>query len=159
MQEEKLLEKDSAVWRLQGDPTVLITLAHIFNVFAPLMVRRAAAAFTRTSCSACGPDEAAAAASCQQEALLLRPVCVCLQCKVYLVEDVLMNFLLRILEGGGSVDEHPLIQQLLDLFWLLMEVNMALQPLTQLGHQVELVPQRESGGSSKALENRNSGLG
>lgn len=33
-----------------------------------------------------------------------------------------MNFLLGILEGGGSVDEHPLIQQLLDLFWLLMEV-------------------------------------
>lgn len=34
-----------------------------------------------------------------------------------------MNFLLGILEGGGSVDEHPLIQQLLDLFWLLMEVR------------------------------------
>lgn len=33
-----------------------------------------------------------------------------------------MNFLLGILEGGGSVDEHPLIQHLLDLFWLLMEV-------------------------------------
>lgn len=45
-----------------------------------------------------------------------------LQCKVYLVEDVLMSFLLGILEGGGSVDEHPLIQQLLELFWLLMEV-------------------------------------
>lgn len=51
-------------------------------------------------------------------------VCLCiLQCKVYLVEDVLMNFLLGILEGGGSVDEHPLIQQLLELFWLLMEVT------------------------------------
>ena len=52
-------------------------------------------------------------------------LCVILhpQCKVYLVEDVLMNFLLGILEGGGSVDEHPLIQQLLDLFWLLMEVR------------------------------------
>uniref|UniRef100_A0A3Q2D8D4 Ring finger protein 123 n=1 Tax=Cyprinodon variegatus TaxID=28743 RepID=A0A3Q2D8D4_CYPVA len=80
-QEEKLLEKDSAAWRLHGEPTILITLAHIFNYFAPLM------------------------------------------CKVYLVEDVLMNFLLGILEGGGSVDEHPLIQQLLDLFWLLMEAN------------------------------------
>lgn len=34
-----------------------------------------------------------------------------------------MNFLLSILEGGGSVEEHPLIQQLLDLFWLLMEVK------------------------------------
>uniref|UniRef100_A0A8C9W052 RING-type E3 ubiquitin transferase n=1 Tax=Scleropages formosus TaxID=113540 RepID=A0A8C9W052_SCLFO len=51
---------------------------------------------------------------------------------VYLVEDVLMNFLLSILEGGGSVEEHPLIQQLLDLFWLLMEdyeVNECLKQL------------------------------
>ncbi|KAK1901710.1 E3 ubiquitin-protein ligase RNF123 [Dissostichus eleginoides] len=78
-QEERLLEREFTGWRLHGEPTVLITLAHIFNHFAPLM------------------------------------------CKVYLVEDVLMNFLLGILEGGGSVDEHPLIQQLLDLFWLLME--------------------------------------
>ncbi|XP_054640910.1 E3 ubiquitin-protein ligase RNF123 isoform X2 [Dunckerocampus dactyliophorus] len=89
-QEERLLEKDCSLWRLHGEPTVLITLAHIFNHFAPLM------------------------------------------CKVYLVEDVLMNFLLGILEGGGSVDEHPLIQQLLDLFWLLMEdyeVNECLKQL------------------------------
>ncbi|KAL7408728.1 hypothetical protein ABVT39_028384 [Epinephelus coioides] len=89
-QEERLVEKDYAVWRLHGEPTVLITLAHIFNHFAPLM------------------------------------------CKVYLVEDVLMDFLLGILEGGGSVDEHPLIQQLLDLFWLLMEdyeVNECLKQL------------------------------
>uniref|UniRef100_A0A671W3P9 RING-type E3 ubiquitin transferase n=1 Tax=Sparus aurata TaxID=8175 RepID=A0A671W3P9_SPAAU len=88
--EEKLVDRDVAVWRLHGDATVLITLAHIFNHFAPLM------------------------------------------CKVYLVEDVLMNFLLGILEGGGSVDEHPLIQQLLDLFWLLMEdyeVNECLKQL------------------------------
>uniref|UniRef100_A0A7N8Y958 E3 ubiquitin-protein ligase RNF123 n=1 Tax=Mastacembelus armatus TaxID=205130 RepID=A0A7N8Y958_9TELE len=88
--EERLVEKDCAVWRLHGEPTVLITLAHIFNHFAPLM------------------------------------------CKVYLVEDVLMSFLLGILEGGGSVDEHPLIQQLLDLFWLLMEdyeVNECLKQL------------------------------
>uniref|UniRef100_A0A3Q3K7H0 E3 ubiquitin-protein ligase RNF123 n=1 Tax=Monopterus albus TaxID=43700 RepID=A0A3Q3K7H0_MONAL len=86
----RLLEKDCAVWRLQGEPTVLITLAHIFNHFAPLM------------------------------------------CKVYLVEDVLMNFLLGILEGGGSVDEHPLIQQLLDLFWLLMEDHEVNECLKQL---------------------------
>lgn len=39
-QEERLLEKDSGLWRLHGDPTVLITLAHIFNHFAPLMVRK-----------------------------------------------------------------------------------------------------------------------
>ncbi len=38
-----------------------------------------------------------------------------------------MNFLLSILEGGGSVEEHPLIQQLLDLFWLLMEVKFNLK--------------------------------
>nr|XP_023667118.1 E3 ubiquitin-protein ligase RNF123 [Paramormyrops kingsleyae] len=89
-QEGKLLEKDRSVWQLQGEPTVLVTLAHIFNYFAPLM------------------------------------------CKVYLVEDVLMNFLLSILEGGGSVDEHPLIQQLLDLFWLLMEDYEVHECLKQL---------------------------
>uniref|UniRef100_A0A8C3G9F2 E3 ubiquitin-protein ligase RNF123 n=1 Tax=Cyclopterus lumpus TaxID=8103 RepID=A0A8C3G9F2_CYCLU len=89
-QEERLVEQDCSVWRLHGEPTVLVTLAHIFNHFAPLM------------------------------------------CKVYLVEDVLMNFLLGILEGGGSVDEHQLIQQLLDLFWVLMEdyeVNECLKQL------------------------------
>ncbi|TKS65292.1 E3 ubiquitin-protein ligase RNF123 [Collichthys lucidus] len=89
-QEDRLVDKDFTSWRLHGEPTVLVTLAHIFNHFAPLM------------------------------------------CKVYLVEDVLMNFLLGILEGGGSVNEHPLIQQLLDLFWLLMEdyeVNECLKQL------------------------------
>uniref|UniRef100_A0A673K7A2 RING-type E3 ubiquitin transferase n=1 Tax=Sinocyclocheilus rhinocerous TaxID=307959 RepID=A0A673K7A2_9TELE len=88
--EEKLVERDSGVWQIQGDPTILVTLAHIFNHFAPLM------------------------------------------CKVYLVEDVLMNFLLSILEGGGSVEEHPLIQQLLDLFWLLMEDHEVSECLKQL---------------------------
>ncbi|KAG7493787.1 E3 ubiquitin-protein ligase RNF123 isoform X1 [Solea senegalensis] len=90
LQDDQLLHKDPAVWRLHGDATVLLTLAHIFNHFAPLM------------------------------------------CKVYLVEDVLMNFLLGILEGGGSVDEHPLIQQLLDLFWLLMEDYEVSECLKQL---------------------------
>uniref|UniRef100_A0A3Q1I6T5 RING-type E3 ubiquitin transferase n=1 Tax=Anabas testudineus TaxID=64144 RepID=A0A3Q1I6T5_ANATE len=89
-QEERLVDRDCAVWRLHGEPTVLITLAHVFNHFAPLM------------------------------------------CKVYLVEDVLMNFLLGILEGGGSVNEHPLIQQLLDLFWLLMEDHEVNECLKQL---------------------------
>uniref|UniRef100_A0A7N6FJV2 RING-type E3 ubiquitin transferase n=1 Tax=Anabas testudineus TaxID=64144 RepID=A0A7N6FJV2_ANATE len=86
----RLVDRDCAVWRLHGEPTVLITLAHVFNHFAPLM------------------------------------------CKVYLVEDVLMNFLLGILEGGGSVNEHPLIQQLLDLFWLLMEDHEVNECLKQL---------------------------
>ncbi|KTF73835.1 hypothetical protein cypCar_00041027 [Cyprinus carpio] len=89
-QEEKLMARDGGTWQIQGDPTILVTLAHIFNHFAPLM------------------------------------------CKVYLVEDVLMNFLLSILEGGGSVDEHPLIQQLLDLFWLLMEDHEVSECLKQL---------------------------
>ncbi|XP_061584681.1 E3 ubiquitin-protein ligase RNF123 [Cololabis saira] len=90
IQDERLLERECALWRLHGDPTVLITMAHIFNYFAPLM------------------------------------------CKVYLVEDVLMSFLLGILEGGGSVDEHPLIQQLLNLFWLLMEEHEVNECLKQL---------------------------
>uniref|UniRef100_A0A8C1YGA2 E3 ubiquitin-protein ligase RNF123 n=1 Tax=Cyprinus carpio TaxID=7962 RepID=A0A8C1YGA2_CYPCA len=89
-QEEKLVARDGGTWQIQGDPTILVTLAHVFNHFAPLM------------------------------------------CKVYLVEDVLMNFLLSILEGGGSVDEHPLIQQLLDLFWLLMEDHEVSECLKQL---------------------------
>uniref|UniRef100_A0A8D0G5H4 B30.2/SPRY domain-containing protein n=1 Tax=Sphenodon punctatus TaxID=8508 RepID=A0A8D0G5H4_SPHPU len=88
--EGKLVEKDTSTWQLQGEPTVLITLAHIFNHFAPLM------------------------------------------CKVYLVEDVLMNFLLSILEGGGAVEAHPLIQQLLDLMWLLMEDYEVHECLKQL---------------------------
>lgn len=32
------MEKDASMWQLQGEPTVLITLAHIFNYFSPLMV-------------------------------------------------------------------------------------------------------------------------
>nr|XP_034961836.1 E3 ubiquitin-protein ligase RNF123 isoform X2 [Zootoca vivipara] len=88
--EGKLVEREASTWQLQGEPTVLITLAHIFNSFAPLM------------------------------------------CKVYLVEDVLMNFLLSILEGGGSVEAHPLVQQLLDLMWLLMEDYEVHECLKQL---------------------------
>uniref|UniRef100_A0AAQ6IDT1 RING-type E3 ubiquitin transferase n=1 Tax=Anabas testudineus TaxID=64144 RepID=A0AAQ6IDT1_ANATE len=37
-QEERLVDRDCAVWRLHGEPTVLITLAHVFNHFAPLMI-------------------------------------------------------------------------------------------------------------------------
>ncbi|XP_039414854.1 E3 ubiquitin-protein ligase RNF123 isoform X2 [Corvus cornix cornix] len=88
--EGKLVEKDTSMWQLQGEPTMLITLAHIFNYFSPLM------------------------------------------CKVYLVEDVLMTFLLSILERGGAVESHPLIQQLLDLMWLLMEEYEVHECLKQL---------------------------
>lgn len=38
-QEGRLLEKESSEWQLQGQPTVLLTLAHIFHRFAPLLVR------------------------------------------------------------------------------------------------------------------------
>lgn len=38
-QEGRLVEKDSSEWQLQGQPTVLLTLAHIFHRFAPLLVR------------------------------------------------------------------------------------------------------------------------
>ncbi|KAM9227470.1 E3 ubiquitin-protein ligase RNF123 isoform 1-T1 [Leptosomus discolor] len=88
--EGRLVEKDTSTWQLQGEPTVLITLAHIFNYFSPLM------------------------------------------CKVYLVEDVLMTFLLSILERGGAVEAHPLIQQLLELMWLLMEEYEVHECLKQL---------------------------
>lgn len=37
--EGRLVEKESSEWRLQGQPTVLLTLAHIFHRFAPLLVR------------------------------------------------------------------------------------------------------------------------
>ncbi|MEQ2179270.1 hypothetical protein GOODEAATRI_022965, partial [Goodea atripinnis] len=58
VQEEKLLEKDSSVWRLHGEPTVLITLAHIFNHFAPLMVRQTAAqAYLCFSSKRSSPEE------------------------------------------------------------------------------------------------------
>lgn len=33
------MEKESSEWQLQGQPTVLLTLAHIFHRFAPLLVR------------------------------------------------------------------------------------------------------------------------
>uniref|UniRef100_G1PTN3 RING-type E3 ubiquitin transferase n=1 Tax=Myotis lucifugus TaxID=59463 RepID=G1PTN3_MYOLU len=35
--EGRLLEKESSEWQLQGQPTVLLTLAHIFQRFAPLL--------------------------------------------------------------------------------------------------------------------------
>lgn len=34
------MEMESSEWQLQGQPTVLLTLAHIFHHFAPLLVRR-----------------------------------------------------------------------------------------------------------------------
>lgn len=33
------MEKEGSEWRLQGQPTVLLTLTHIFQHFAPLLVR------------------------------------------------------------------------------------------------------------------------
>lgn len=120
------MEKDASMWQLQGEPTVLITLAHIFNYFSPLMVSFPA------HCKLLWVPGFVLTKGCKSGFSLCWGVTlpwkavdlpVFLQCKVYLVEDVLMTFLLSILERGGAVDAHPLIQQLLDLMWLLMEVS------------------------------------
>lgn len=122
LQEGKLVEKDTSMWQLQGEPTVLITLAHIFNYFSPLMVSFAFASFCR--CLLCLQGEVNLSSHWEVSVSWRTvDVALCLQCKVYLVEDVLMTFLLSILERGGAVEAHPLIQQLLDLMWLLMEVS------------------------------------
>ncbi|XP_038627938.1 E3 ubiquitin-protein ligase RNF123 [Tachyglossus aculeatus] len=88
--EGKLVDQPLSVWQLQGEPTVLITLAHIFNHFSPLLN------------------------------------------KVYVVEDVLVTFLLSILELGGPLEAHPLVKQLLDVVWLLMEDYEVHECLKQL---------------------------
>lgn len=53
LQEGKLVERESSTWRLRGEPTVLITMAYIFNHFAPLMV--SATGFQSFSSFAGGP--------------------------------------------------------------------------------------------------------
>ncbi|MBZ3877334.1 E3 ubiquitin-protein ligase RNF123 [Sciurus carolinensis] len=77
--EGQLVEKESSEWQLQGQPTILLTLAHIFHHFAPLL------------------------------------------CKVYLVEAVLMSFLLGIVEKGTPAQTQSMVHQVLDLLWLFME--------------------------------------
>ncbi|XP_015342666.1 E3 ubiquitin-protein ligase RNF123 isoform X1 [Marmota marmota marmota] len=77
--EGRLVEKESSEWQLQGQPTILLTLAHIFQHFAPLLR------------------------------------------KVYLVEAVLMSFLLGIMEKGTPAQAQSLVHQVLDLLWLFME--------------------------------------
>ncbi|XP_066900284.1 E3 ubiquitin-protein ligase RNF123 isoform X3 [Kogia breviceps] len=75
----RLVEKESSEWQLQGQPTVLLTLAHIFHRFAPLLR------------------------------------------KVYLVEAVLMSFLLGVVEAGTPAQAQSVVHQVLDLLWLFME--------------------------------------
>lgn len=125
LQEGKLVEKDMSMWQLQGEPTVLITLAHIFNYFSPLMVSFACPLQASVGACYCALQGEVNLSLCWEVTVPWRTVdpALCLQCKVYLVEDVLMTFLLSILERGGAVEAHPLIQQLLDLMWLLMEVS------------------------------------
>ncbi|XP_021570761.1 E3 ubiquitin-protein ligase RNF123 isoform X4 [Carlito syrichta] len=77
--EGRLLDKESSEWQLQGQPTILLTLAHIFHRFAPLLR------------------------------------------KVYLVEAVLMSFLLGVMEKGTSTQAQSVVHQILDLLWLFME--------------------------------------
>ncbi|MBW04691.1 E3 ubiquitin-protein ligase-like protein, partial [Eschrichtius robustus] len=77
--EGRLVEKESSEWQLQGQPTVLLTLAHIFHRFAPLLR------------------------------------------KVYLVEAVLVSFLLGVVEAGTPTQAQSVVHQVLDLLWLFME--------------------------------------
>lgn len=46
-----------------------------------------------------------------------------LQRKVYLVEAVLMSFLLGIVEKGTPEQAQSVVHQILDLLWLFMEVR------------------------------------
>ncbi|XP_061252859.1 E3 ubiquitin-protein ligase RNF123 isoform X2 [Bos javanicus] len=77
--EGRLVEKESSEWQLQGQPTVLLTLAHIFHHFAPLL------------------------------------------CEVYVVEAVLMSFLLGVVEAGPPEQAQTVVHHVLDLLWLFME--------------------------------------
>lgn len=49
--------------------------------------------------------------------------CPLLQRKVYLVEAVLMGFLLGTVEKGGPEQGQSVVHQILDLLWLFMEVR------------------------------------
>ncbi|XP_020771706.2 E3 ubiquitin-protein ligase RNF123 isoform X2 [Odocoileus virginianus] len=77
--EGRLVEKESSEWQLQGQPTILLTLAHIFHHFAPLLR------------------------------------------EVYVVEAVLMSFLLGVVEAGSPEQAQTVVHQVLDLLWLFME--------------------------------------
>ncbi|XP_065789746.1 E3 ubiquitin-protein ligase RNF123 isoform X1 [Muntiacus reevesi] len=77
--EGRLVEKETSEWRLQGQPTILLTLAHIFHHFAPLLR------------------------------------------EVYVVEAVLMSFLLGVVEAGSPEQAQTVVHQVLDLLWLFME--------------------------------------
>lgn len=46
-----------------------------------------------------------------------------MQRKVYLVEAVLMSFLLGIMEKGTPAQAQSVVHQVLDLLWLFMEVR------------------------------------
>ncbi|XP_045352819.1 E3 ubiquitin-protein ligase RNF123 isoform X6 [Leopardus geoffroyi] len=93
--EGRLVEKDSSEWQLQGQPTVLLTLAHIFHRFAPLLGRG-----RRPPPHQCPP---------------------LVQRKVYLVEAVLMSFLRGVVEAGTPAQAQSTVRQILDLLWLFME--------------------------------------
>nr|KAF6311117.1 ring finger protein 123 [Myotis myotis] len=64
--EGRLLEKESSEWQVQGQPTVLLTLAHIFQRFAPLLrkvylVESVLTSFLLGLVEAGGPEQAPAA--------------------------------------------------------------------------------------------------
>ncbi|GAB1294676.1 E3 ubiquitin-protein ligase RNF123 [Apodemus speciosus] len=91
--EGRLVETESSEWQLRGQPTVLLTLAHIFHHFAPLLR------------------------------------------KVYLVEAVLMGFLLGIVEKGTPEQGQSVVHQILDLLWLFMEIHYLRLTMSILRHE------------------------
>lgn len=71
------------------------------------------------------------------------------QRKVYLVEAVLMSFLLGIVEKGTPAQAQSMVHQVLDLLWLFMEVRLLTSGLRP-GSQSSL-------GSGKYRENLGKG--
>lgn len=56
------------------------------------------------------------------------------QCKVYLVEAVLMSFLLSLVKAGSPVRAQSAVRQVLDLLWLFMEVRPRQGGKVRAGH-------------------------
>lgn len=55
-----------------------------------------------------------------------------MQRKVYLVEAVLMRFLLGVVEAGTPAQAQSIVHQILDLLWLFMEVRLLTSGLGQV---------------------------
>lgn len=65
------METESSEWQLRGQPTVLLTLAHIFHHFAPLLVRRRRG---RCVCGTCLRPPGPRVLGCMRPSMLLARV-------------------------------------------------------------------------------------